>query len=159
MLISYEQSQRVIDLPVGVAVCRWELDDKARMWVLYPYSDGTVDIDFAAEEYGHITVVGKETKQWGSHQYGYGDNEIGYPFNQDIAHDIYTLWDGDCDYAMSKRIYNQFESVFQYYGSAANSYLKQLAKNEHDEVVTVANTRGWDKNLITDTTLTFPYHA
>jgi hypothetical protein len=99
----------------------------------------------------------KEMESWGSHKYGYGDNESGYSFDENIAHDIYTLWDGDGDDAMSERIYNQFESVFQYYSNAANSYLKQLAKNEHNEAVSVANNRGWDKNLITDTTLTFPY--
>lgn len=159
MLISYEKSQRVVDLPVGVAVCQWELDGEARMWVLYPYSDGTVDIDFAAEEYGHITVLGKETELWGSYTYGFGDNESGYPFDKNIAHDIYTLWDGDGDYAMSERIYNQFESIFQYYNDTANSYLKELAKNEHDEALTIASAKGWDKNLITETTLTFPYRV
>ena len=158
MLISYEQSQRVVDLPVGVAVCQWELDSKARMWVLYPYADTTVDIDFAAEEYGRIVVIEKEMESWGTHTYGYGDNESGYPFDGNIARDIYTLWDGDGDRAMSERIYKKFKPVFQYYSNAANSYLKQLAENGHKEAASVANNRGWDKHLITETSLIFPYH-
>jgi hypothetical protein len=157
MLISYEESRRVIDLPIGIAVCQWELDGEPRMWVLYPQADETVRIDFVSKKYGDIDIIKDPIEEWGPNDYGFGDNEKGYKFSKNIAHDIYKYWDGVGDFEMSHRIYKHFEPIFDNFKNDANTYLEKTTQDEYNAAVANAKDKGWDQGLVEKKNLNFPY--
>lgn len=156
MLVVTEDSR----MPVGVVVCEWKIKGETRYFALFPYKVGD-RLFVEVEVPGRVAVIAPAMSGWERTKEGFGDENAGYPLNEQTTKDLYFVWDDGASThpEASSRLYDAFAGVFDHYKDAANDYLKATAMSDYEESIAEAKRRGWDTDLVKREEITFPYYS